>query len=284
MEGFTVGDGVIHTEHGVALALVAPLGGGHEQAAADRQVLVVQQVGEELFAIADGFVRLVHDAEVEGELRGARGLGERLAALIGGEHDGEAAVFTFQPGSDFLGIGEAWHTEILTQDGGVIALDAAGGFVAADADPLDGLFVRHGFAQPDFERLADEREARHCDDDAAGFQFSGDPIRSEALAAAAGHDEFPALGFADDEMGLTVLHRALLVRSGFQRFDRGRLVPEMSAQSFQEIRIQCLPNIERAKADALLILEHMGDALGGRANDAEGKPLADSEGETGEGG
>ena len=72
MEGFAVGGGIIHAEHGVALALVAPLGGGHEQAAADLQVLVVQQVGEELFAIADGFVRLVHDAEVEGELRGAR--------------------------------------------------------------------------------------------------------------------------------------------------------------------------------------------------------------------
>ena len=93
--------------------------------AADRQVLVVQQVGEKLFAIADGFVRLVHDAEVEGELRGARGLGECFAALIGGEDDGEPAVFSLQPGGDFLGIGEAGHAEVLAQDGAVIALDTA---------------------------------------------------------------------------------------------------------------------------------------------------------------
>ena len=73
VEGFAVDGGIIHAQHGVALARVTPLGGGHEDAAADGQVLVVQQVGEELVAIADGLVRLVHDAEVEAELgRSAR--------------------------------------------------------------------------------------------------------------------------------------------------------------------------------------------------------------------
>ena len=80
--------------------------------------------------------------------------------------------FRFSQAAISLGIGEAGHAEVLPQHGDVIALDAAGGFVAADANPLHGLPVGHGLAQPDLERLPDEREARHGDDDAAGVRVS----------------------------------------------------------------------------------------------------------------
>ncbi len=90
--------------------------------------------------------------------------------------------------------------------------------------------------------------------------------------------------FLDDEMPVAVLHRALLVPHGFQWFQQRRLVGEMGAKAFEEIRVERLPDIKRAKADALLVLEHMGDALGGGADDAEGKSPADTEGKAGESG
>lgn len=100
----------------------------------------------------------------------------------------------------------------------------------------------------------------------------------------AGHDEFPTLGLLYDEMLVTVLHRGLLVGAGFERLLWCRLVGEMGAQAFEEIGVELLPDIERAKADAFLILQHMGDALGGGTDDSEGESPADSEGEAGEGG
>ena len=136
----------------------------------------MQQVGEKFTAVADRLVRLVHDAEIEAEFGGAGRLGEGLAALIGGEDDAESVVFPFQPDGDFLRVGEAGHAEILAQHCGVIALDAPGGFIAAHADPIHGLMVGQSFAQPAFERLPNEREARHGDDDAAGGEIAGDPI------------------------------------------------------------------------------------------------------------
>ena len=73
-------------------------------------------------------------------------------------------------------------------------------------------------------------------------------------------------------------------RMGTMRFQQRRLVGEMGAEAFQEIGVERLPDIERAEPDAVLILEHMGDALGGGADDAEGKSTAHPEGEAGEGG
>lgn len=58
----------------------------------------------------------------------------------------------------------------------------------------------------------------------------------------------------------------------------------MGAEAFEKTGIQRLPDIQRAESNALLILEHMGDALGGGADDAECEPVAHPEGEAGEGG
>ena len=116
-------------------------------------------------------------------------------------------------------------------------------------------------------------------------EFPGDPIGGEALAAAAGHDEFAALRLLDDE----VLDGRPSPRSsgagvGFSGFSTSGLVGEVRPQAGEEIGIERLPDIQRAESDALLILEHMGDALGGGADDPEGKSAADPEGEAGEGG
>ncbi|MEI6178353.1 MAG: hypothetical protein WCS43_15780, partial [Verrucomicrobiota bacterium] len=143
VEGFAVDRGVVQAQDGVAFAGIASLGGGHEDPACHRQVLIVQQVGEELAAIPDGFVRLVHDAEIEAKLRRARGHREGLAALVGGEYHGEAVMFPLQPGGDLARSGEAWHAEVLPQDSYVVAFDASGGFIAAHANPFDGLVVGH---------------------------------------------------------------------------------------------------------------------------------------------
>ena len=78
VEGLAVDGGVLHAQHFVALARIAALRGRHEDAAADGQIRIVQQVGEQLVAVAHRLVRLVHDAEVEAEPRGAGRLGREL--------------------------------------------------------------------------------------------------------------------------------------------------------------------------------------------------------------
>ena len=95
---------------------------------------------------------------------------------------------------------------------------ASGGFIAAHANPFHSLTIGHRLAQPNLERLPDESEARHGDDDAAGIQFPGDPIGGQAFAAAARHDEFSALRLFDDVVMVTVLHRAFLVRARLRGF------------------------------------------------------------------
>jgi hypothetical protein len=45
----------------------------------------------------------------------------------------------------------AGHAQVLAQHGRFIALNAVGGFIAANAEPLDGLALGRGFAKPDFE-------------------------------------------------------------------------------------------------------------------------------------
>ena len=92
---------------------IAALGGGHENTAADGEVLVVEQVGEKFVTVAHGLVRLVHDAKVERELRRAGGLTQSLAALVGGEDDGQAGLLAPEPCGDLLRVGEARSTEVL---------------------------------------------------------------------------------------------------------------------------------------------------------------------------
>ena len=113
VEGVAVDGGVVHAQDFVALSPIAALGGGHENAATDGEVSVVEQVGEKFVAVAHGLVRLVHDAEVERELRRAGGLTQSLAALVGGKDDGEAGLFAPEPCGDLLRIGEARSTEVL---------------------------------------------------------------------------------------------------------------------------------------------------------------------------
>ena len=54
------------------------------------------------------------------------------------------------------------------------------------------------------------------------------------------------------------------------------------AQAREKFGIQPLPDIQRAKADAVLFLENAGDPLRGRANEAEGNVPAHAEREAGE--
>ena len=65
MEGFAIGGRIIHTQNSVALSLVTSLSGSHEDAAANGQIRVVQQMSEELVSVADRLVSLVHNTEVK---------------------------------------------------------------------------------------------------------------------------------------------------------------------------------------------------------------------------
>ncbi|HRZ56029.1 MAG TPA: hypothetical protein P5525_11300 [Candidatus Paceibacterota bacterium] len=55
-------------------------------------------------------------------------------------------------------------------------------------------------------------------------------------------------------------------------------------QPGEEIGIESLPNIQRAESDALLILEHMRDALGGGADDPKRETSTDAKRQTRESG
>ena len=88
MEGVTVDLEVIHAQHLVAAAFVAALGGGHEDPLPDLDVVIVKEDGELLVAVADGLVGLVHDSQIEAELRLPGGRGQDVAALVGREDDG----------------------------------------------------------------------------------------------------------------------------------------------------------------------------------------------------
>jgi hypothetical protein len=83
VEGVSVGVDVVHAQHLVAAAFVAALGGGHEDPLADLDVMVVKEDRELLIAVADGLVGLVHDAQIEGELRLPGGRSQHVAALVG---------------------------------------------------------------------------------------------------------------------------------------------------------------------------------------------------------
>ena len=53
----------------------------------------------------------------------------------------------------------------------------------------------------------------------------------------------------------------------------------MRTQAREEIGIEPLPDIQRTEPDALLFLEHMGNALGAGADDAKRESATDAKGQ-----
>ena len=72
-----------------------------------------------------------------------------------------------------------------------------------------------GFAEPNFQRLADERKARNGDEDFLRPEVAGDPVGREAFARSAGTDEFPALLPLRDEMLPRIVDGGFLMRPRF---------------------------------------------------------------------
>src|SRR5207253_10332033 len=140
----------------------------------------------------DRCVNLIHEAEIEAEIGSTSGAWKRIVTLVGGEDGLKIVLILLSPRSNFIRLSEAGTTEILTQHRRVIALNASSGFVAAHTNPIHGLVIGDRLAQPHLERLADEGKAGHGDHDAACLKVRGDPVGSETLTAATGHDELPA--------------------------------------------------------------------------------------------
>ena len=85
-----------------------------------------------------------------------------------------------------------------------------------------------------------------------------------------------------DEVG--VADGGELVRPGLERLEARGLAAEARPKPVEELRVEPLPDIQRAEADAVLLFQDMGDALGGRTDQAERDVAADTERQSSESG
>ena len=284
MEGVTVDLEVIHTQHLVAAAFVAALSGGHEDPLPDLDVMIVKEDGELLVAVADGLVGLIHDAQVEGELRLPGGRGQDVAALVGREDDSQALMLCPEPIGDLVGRGVTGYGDVLALHDHVILVGLAGRLIATDADPIDVDVVGGAFTGPHLQGLLDQGEAGDGDDDALGPEGLCQEPGREALAGAAGHDELTTGGLALGEVLQAVTDGVLLVGTGRAGLQDRRLVRELGPQLVEELGVELLPGVQGAEADPLLVTVEAGDTFRRRADQGEGEALAGLERQAREGG
>ena len=230
VEGVTIDLEVVHAQHLVAATLIAALGGGHEDPLPDLDIVVVKEDGELLVAVANGLVSLVHDAQVEGELRLPGSRGQDVAALVGGEDDGQAFVLSPEPFGDLVGRCVAGDSDILSLHDHVILVGLAGRLIATHADPIDVDVVGGAFTGPDLQGLLDQGEAGDGDDDALGPEGLCQEPGREALAGTAGHDELTTGGLALGEVLQAVTDSILLVRARRTWGQDRRLIRELGPQ------------------------------------------------------
>ena len=279
MEGVAVEFRVVHRDDVVGGAFEAPLGGRHEKAARDREMVVEKQVREAAAPGADGLVRLVEDGEVALPAERLGRLRERRGALVGGEDDFAGGVHLPHRGHDARRVGDARDAEVVDVGDEFVAFRFARGFVAAHAEPVHGEPGGDGFAQPDVQGLADEEQTRHGDDDAAGVQCTGHPPRRERLSRAARADEFAA-GFAGiDKVQRGGGNGVVLVGTGSFGLRNLSMAIESRVEPGEELLIQTGPEVRLAEADARVCLEQLRHTIRRRADQPVSEARRDAEGE-----
>ena len=102
MERNAVDGRVVHAYNFIRLPCIATLCGSHEEAAADRQIPIMEEMGKEALSITYGLVRLVHDAEVKSDSCASNCLRQSLTALVGGEDNLQALWLLLQPSRNLL--------------------------------------------------------------------------------------------------------------------------------------------------------------------------------------
>ena len=102
MERIAVDGRIVHAYNFIRLPCIATLRGCHEEAAADRQIPIMEEMGKEALSITYSLVRLVHDAEVKSDSCASSGLGEGFTTLVGGEDNLQALWLLLQPSRNLL--------------------------------------------------------------------------------------------------------------------------------------------------------------------------------------
>jgi len=156
-------------------------------------------------------------------------------------------------------------------------LRLCGVVIAADAQPISRISARHSLMHPSLKGLANQGDARHCDEHALCLQRARCPAGTQAFSRTARADEFASCIPVVPKVHDGIRDSTLLMRSGrvCRRTERRRAGQEAFPKRAEEAGVESGPDFTRQVAEILESFQYLGNARGCRANEPVTDAAAD---------